>query len=754
MSIVQIEPFDILTASPQQMMMTDGFWSSISRFLSDRNSSARLLMFTDTVEPKQVLDGFKSKAVPYENLDKFPLVKAYRAKYEEFLSFQVQEVRYIRLYLHVESSLDDEGLARLLSTYGVIARPLDHKLPQPFKSGKNGWREIDAEDGTCWALLKSKTNQMGSVFPRTFHNLFNQPMPMYCCLDIYTYPPREALKTLKEKSLEAKYSPRKTIDEITEANDVERGIKIYRRDVTSYGKALHSVRFYCLVGAGDKKELSTRIELVRGSFPLEMDLVSPPGPEVAKVFGLQKSVDTNGTPMTSSGVALLVGSALSFRRPTKTDGIMLGVDRNQGAVVMDIFDERNPSYNTVILGQTGSGKTFAAQLLMLRQMLLGTRLVIVDPQGNIDLSFMGDVYQKSVIGTQGSSINVMDVVHGDIGTQVDAVVNTLTMLGVLNTGDAIERAIIDEALMSLYGQFWSASYGIWNESALNQALLAAKNKARDDTRVPYPCLKDVQILMTRIANNAVLPRVKNAANELSYKLSPYVVGSRASLFGQYTTVDFALNHPINVYDVSRLPQQEMGGNLRTALLAILVSDINQGIRSKRLKEKEEREAAVKSGRPAAKPNPILFFVDEMGILMRDSVVASHVSAEYKTARARYVGMIVADQDLHSLLGPKDEHGIHHGVPILANSANSLIFMQKDSERAAIREHFPAIPGSVVDSLPQFQRGVCAASLPDDLLIVDVLASRFEGTVLSSRLQDREKAMVITKEIREQAEAIF
>jgi hypothetical protein len=197
-------------------------------------------------------------------------------------------------------------------------------------------------------------------------------------------------------------------------------------------------------------------------------------------------------------------------------------------------------------------------------------------------------------------------------------------------------------------------------------------------------------------------------------------------------VDFSLSHAVNVFDVSRLPQQGMGGNLRSALLSILVANINMGIRRRR----DNGDRA-----------PIQFFVDEMGVLMRDAVIADYISSEYKTARARLVGMIVADQDLHSLLGPRDDKGLHHGVPILANAANTLIFNQKDSERDSIREHFPTLPETLVDALPILPRGTCIASFPDDLLVVNVLASQIERYFFSSRLQDREQARRIVERFK-------
>jgi hypothetical protein len=347
---------------------------------------------------------------------------------------------------------------------------------------------------------------------------------------------------------------------------------------------------------------------------------------------------------------------------------------------------------------------------MLRHLLMGTRLVIIDPQGNVDLSFLGeDVAHKAVLGTSDATINLLDIAHQELGNQVEYVLAMLRMLGV-HANQGWERAVLDTALMALYQPVW-------------------KDGDREN-----PTLPDLHAKLESMAQEHETQSVRETAGRLAFNLGPYVSGSRADLFGHGTNVDFSLEHPVNVFDVSRLPQQEMGGSLRAALLAILVANVNQAIRVRR-----------RQGDTA----PILFFVDEMGILMRDPVIAAYISTEYKTARARLVGMIVADQDLHSLLGPADERGLHHGVPMLANAANTLIFHQKDSERERVETYFPALPSSIVEALPQLSRGTCVAQLPDDLLVVNVIPSRLDRVLLSSRLQDRERAGKIIEEMTQE-----
>ncbi len=698
--ILQLQSFDYLTAPASRLMSSAGFWVSLPRLT--RSGTARLLMVADTLQAETVRAGFEAAASPLEHLP--PGVLAYRNEYDDFLVGMVRDVRYLRLYLVLDSVLGMEQTMGLLSGYGMRAEALDHVVPRPFVRGRDRWNYVESDTG-LWAMLRSRERQGGLLTPRTLHALLGLEFPVYAALHVHTLSQTRTLRLLREKSILARTQPGKRLEDSAEAQEAEGGILHIRRALTQ-GLGLHTVRLYVLVGAPDEGSLAGRLEMVRSALPLETIRLFGAGETMRRVFSAEPLGVRDGFMVTTEGVSLLAGSALSYRRRTETRGVMLGVDRNQAPVIVDLFDERSPSYNTVVLGQTGSGKTFATLLLMLRHLLLGVRLVLVDPQGNVDLSFLGEeVCQRSVLGTREASINVLDIVHEELPAQVETAKAMLRMLGVYRN-EGVEDAILDEALTSLYRPRWG-------------------------TEAPPPLLGELQRALEEMGA-ACGAEVRDTAVRLAYRLRPFVTGSKAAWFGQPTTVDFRLAHPVTVFDVSQLPSQEVGNDLRAALLAILVGNINRSIR--RL-------------RAAGDTAPILFFVDEMGVLMRDPVMAAYISAEYKTARARLVGMIVADQDLHSFLGPQDASGLHHGVPMLANAANVLLFNQKDSELERVREHFPALPEEIVQSLPILPRGTCVAQFPDDLLMVNVLPSRLDRVVLSSRLQDRQRARQVVAQLR-------
>ncbi len=700
MNIVELEAFDIATASPWQLMQTAPFWASLPR-LAQGLPSARLLMVADSLRLGDVMQGFEGAAaggLP-------PGLAAYRLQYEEHLRRSVEEVRFIRLYLMVNTLMDDRALCGLLATYGVSACPLREEIPMPFQRGTDRWNLVEDEGGHCWGMLRSRATQYGGIHPRALHRLFALDFPIWAVMQIGAYSEQEALKRLRQKAAVAKYERKESVEAAQAAHEVQGAIGRLRAEMNRAGAALHTLRFFVVAGGQNEQELKARLEVVRGALPFDMQRVYPPGGTMRKILGVHSPENLDGSPLTSPGVALLTGSALSYRRRTETRGVLLGVDRNQAPVIVDIFDDRNASYNMVVLGQTGSGKTFATLLLMLRHLLLGAHLIILDPQGNVDLAFLGEIYQRAEMGTSAAAVNLLDITHEEIGAQIEQVCAMLSLLGVYERRDTLARAVLDEVLLDIYEPLWGRG-------------------------VPAPTLGAVQARLRVLSmRTEALPRVRETAALLAYKLEPYANGSYAGLFGRSTSVDFSLSHPVTVYDVSRLPKQEMGGNLRSALLSILVSNLNQAIRRKRA---------------SGDTTPILFFVDEMGMLMRDPVIAAHVSGEYKTARSRRVGMIVADQDLHSLLGPADESGLHHGAPILANSAFTLLFHQKGSERERVRASFPGLPASLFEALFSLPRGVCLAQIPGDLLLTHVRPSAFERVVLSSRLEDRLRARLVVE----------
>ncbi len=689
-----VRTFDHETAPPSLFGVPGRVLRDVSRW-SPKAPEMRLLFRSRTLQPQDLVSAFQEIATPEGYLP--PALRLYRVEYERFLQ-DMQRIRYFDVWLWLpDGYLSEEAVAGVLATHGLHAELLEGALPRPFERYIDRFTHLEIEGGGVAALLQWKADQTGNLItPTCLHGLAGLDFEVWGVLHMRTWRHTETTSLLRNKKAEALFGPR-TLESEEDAVMVAETIAIVKQDLAR-GEAFHTATLYILVTAGDRRELQERIELVRAAVSYDLKEVRGAGDLVHRLFSNAPLLlpKDQGVLLTTSGASLLLASALGYRQRRFAHGVMLGVGRNQAPFIWNIFDDRAPSYNTVVLGQTGAGKTFAILLTMLRHLLLGVRLIIVDPQGNIDLDWLGEEVAQRTVLTEDTQVNVLERVHNHPGRQVDFAAAMLHLLGLPD--DPISHGLLLQALYRLYH------------------------------RMDAPLLGD---LYDELREGYAATEWRREAEQLLLALEPFVHGGYAAWFSRPSNVDFSLRTPANVYDLSRLPSQEVGG-IRAAMLAVLVANIHLGVRLARARGDRV---------------PILFFIDEIGVLSRDRVIASNTSYEFKTARARGVGMIVADQDLHSLLGPADPGtGLHHGEAMLANAANVLIFRQRDSEVAKIRQTFPAIPGPWVESLPLFRTGTCIVQTPDDLDIVTVLPTDLERVVLSSRLQDRELARRIREHL--------
>ena len=218
---------------------------------------------------------------------------------------------------------------------------------------------------------------------------------------------------------------------------------------------------------------------------------------------------------------------------------------------------------------------------------------------------------KVSVGKEGNSVNILDKTFPEMNNQIEFVLGGLQMLGIYGREERLKHTLLDTALFELYR--------------------AAEAKGE------VPTLPQLAEVVGRIGNEQE-GNIQQLAQELVFALKPFTQGSRAELFGQATNIDLSLSAPVNIFDVSAFPSRQTGGSMRSMLFATLFGLINQSILNRRTRPENPDLA------------PIMFFVDEIGVLMRDPVVADYTSDKYKTARSLRVSMIVADQTVASLLG--------------------------------------------------------------------------------------------------------
>jgi len=300
-------------------------------------------------------------------------------------------------------------------------------------------------------------------------------------------------------------------------------------------------------------------------------------------------------------------------------GVWLGLNKNKIPIIRDIFKLSNP--NGVILSQSGGGKSFFSKLLISRYLLNGTKVLVIDPQGE----YTGLVEQfegeRIVLSKDSESIiNPLDLMtHDYINKRLSLMDLMKVMLGDLTEP---QRAIIDKAITMTYKDFGYDT---------------------DKVGTKMPILKDLKIRLERL-NKRATSLEKPTITSILNRLEMYVSGV-FSFLNKETKINF--NNNFVCFDISQLPKQ-----VKPVLMYLVLDFVY-------CKMKEDLERKI-------------LLVDEAWTLLSRSEDASYIFEIVKTSRKFNMGLLLINQEVEGLLDSKA------GKSVLANSAYTLLLKQKPS----------------------------------------------------------------------------
>jgi conjugal transfer ATP-binding protein TraC len=316
---------------------------------------------------------------------------------------------------------------------------------------------------------------------------------------------------------------------------------------------------------------------------------------------------------------------------TSNDGILYGINRhNNSLILFDRFAMENA--NSVVFAKSGAGKSYAVKLEVLRWLMMGADVIIIDPENEYKhlADAVGGTY-LSVSLNSDSRINPFDLpvaVEGEDNKDVlrSSVVNLLglfsLMLGKLNP---TEEAFMDKAIWQTY-----AKKDITENS--------------DFKTVEYPTMND----LIEILNGMV------GAESLAQRLSKYTEGTFAGLFNQPTNV--ILNNQLVVFSIRDLEEE-----LRPIAMYIVLGYIWNIVRSE-LKKR-------------------ILVIDEAWIMMQHEDSARFLFGMAKRARKYYLGVTTITQDVADFMASP------YGKPIVTNSSLQLLLKQSPAAINIIAETF-------------------------------------------------------------------
>lgn len=317
---------------------------------------------------------------------------------------------------------------------------------------------------------------------------------------------------------------------------------------------------------------------------------------------------------------------------TQERGILYGVNmHNQGLVIFDRFTLENA--NLVVFAKSGAGKSFAVKLEAIRSMMMGTEIVIIDPENE---------YQKLSDAVGGSYVR--------LSLNSDVRINPFDLPKVIDSEDASDA--LRANLVTLHGLFRLmlggtqigpngqpiSSLSANEEADLDQALIDTYAR----TGITSDPLTHQSTPPTIINLYDTLAHMGGSGPQLAQRLRKYATGTFAGIFSQQSNID--INNQMVVFNIRDLEDE-----LRPVAMYIVLNHIWNIVRAKQKRR--------------------ILIVDEAWQLMKYDDSANFLFSLAKRARKYYLGLTTITQDVEDFMSNK------MGRAIVMNSSMQLLLKQ-------------------------------------------------------------------------------
>lgn len=322
---------------------------------------------------------------------------------------------------------------------------------------------------------------------------------------------------------------------------------------------------------------------------------------------------------------------------TSDNGILYGINRhNNSLILFDRFSLQNA--NTVVFASSGAGKSYAIKLEVLRSLMMGTEVIIIDPENeyrhlsdaaggtyvNISLSSENKINPFDLPRTVGGETKAEDIIRSAVIT-IKGLLRL--MIGNLNHD---EDSIIDRALLETY-----AKKDITPDCDLSQ--------------IEAPIMQDLQDVLDGM----------EGGTDLALRLRKYTQGTFAGLFNNPTNVK--MDNQLVCFSVRDLEDE-----LRPIAIYVVINYIWNVVRSEMKKR--------------------ILVIDEAWWLMQHEDSAKFIFALVKRCRKYYLGVTTITQDVNDFLNSP------YGQAIVTNSSLQLLLKQSPASIDIIQKTFMLTEG--------------------------------------------------------------
>ena len=467
-----------------------------------------------------------------------------------------------------------------------------------------------------------------------------------------------------------------------------RDIESLRDDLTQGTEHFFQFAFYITLYASSKDELEKNTDDIHNIFGSKLIyskhvlFQAEQGFNSTMPIGIDElvvSFNMNSSPIAASFP--FISSEL-----TSDDGILYGINRhNNSLVLFDRFSLQNA--NMVVFATSGAGKSYAVKLEILRSLMLGVDVIVIDPE--MEYAHLSEAVSGTYVNislASESKVNPFDLPR-PVGQQV-------------STEDIIRSAVITlkGLLRIMLGNLTSTE-----DSILDRALLETYAKKditinSDLSTVEPPVMQDLVDILSGM----------DGADNLVIRLKKYTDGTFAGLFNSPTNVN--TSNQLVIFSVRDLEDE-----LRPMAIYTLVNYIWNIVRSERKKR--------------------LLMIDEAWWLMMHEDSARFMYALVKRCRKYFLGVTTITQDVNDFLRSP------YGQAIVNNSSMQLLLKQSPSAIDTIQKTFMLTEGEkylLLDS--PVGQGIFFAG--NKHVAIQIVASYTEDQLVTSnpqQLMDIERA---------------
>lgn len=317
-------------------------------------------------------------------------------------------------------------------------------------------------------------------------------------------------------------------------------------------------------------------------------------------------------------------------------GILYGINmHNSGLVIFDRFTLENS--NAVVFAKSGAGKSFTVKLEALRSMMLGTEVLIIDPENEYQklCDAVGGAYVRLSLSSS-TRINPFDLPKAIDTAEADNALrsNLITLHGLL-------RLMMGGAQAQLQGAGLTPALSPNEEADLDSALIETYAKAG----ITNDPLTHTSIPPTILDLYDTLLHMGGSGPQLAQRLRKYTTGTFAGIFSQQSNTD--INSSMVVFNIRDLEDE-----LRPVAMYIVLNYIWN-----KTKSDQKRRILV---------------VDEAWQLMKYEDSANFLFSIAKRARKYNLGITTITQDVEDFMGSR------MGRAIVSNSSMQFLLKQSAS----------------------------------------------------------------------------